>query len=323
MATWKPAYLIHGDDHGRIGERRAGLRALAEQESGAGGLELLEGEEATALAAGQALSALTFAIGRRFVVVDGVERWKAADVDEHVVPALRALAADTTVAFFGREDGRAKVPSALAKAVVAAGGDVATHAMVKSRELPAWTVGEARRLGIELDAAAAQTLVARVGDRQQRLLRELEKLAVEHGAGARLGAEEVEDAAASSAEVQVWGLVDALVARDRRTVFRRYLELREHGESLPRLVGLMARRLREVLAIAERLDAGASAAQVKDSMKGSPWAIDRRIKEARGADPELLRRALEVLADLELQTRGLGDVADDTAAIRALGRMAA
>ena len=26
MPTWKPAYLIHGDDHGRIAERRASLR---------------------------------------------------------------------------------------------------------------------------------------------------------------------------------------------------------------------------------------------------------------------------------------------------------
>ena len=47
MATWKPAYLIHGDDHGRIAERRAGLRARAEAESGAGGLEVIEGDAST------------------------------------------------------------------------------------------------------------------------------------------------------------------------------------------------------------------------------------------------------------------------------------
>ena len=47
MAAFKPAYLIHGDDHGRIGERRTRLRALAEAESGAQGIELLEGDEGT------------------------------------------------------------------------------------------------------------------------------------------------------------------------------------------------------------------------------------------------------------------------------------
>ena len=30
MASFKPAYLIHGDDHGRIAERRNRLRAIAE-----------------------------------------------------------------------------------------------------------------------------------------------------------------------------------------------------------------------------------------------------------------------------------------------------
>jgi DNA polymerase-3 subunit delta len=323
MAQWKPAYLIHGDDHGRISERRASLRARAEQESGAGGLEVLEGDAATPEAVGLALRAMTFAVGRRFVVVDGAERWKAADVDAHVVPALLGLSPDTTVAFFAREDGRAKAPPALAKTVTKIGGDIAEHGTVKGRELPKWALGEARRLGIELEPAAAQVLVAQVGDRQQRLLRELEKLALEHGPGARIGVEDVQDAAADSAEIQVWGIVDALVARDRRSVFRAFLELREQGEAIPRLIPLMAKRLREVLAIATRLEAGESPAQVKPTIKGSPWAADRRIKEARATDTDALRRAIETLADLELQTRGLGDLSEETHALRALGRMAA
>jgi DNA polymerase III subunit delta len=323
MASWKPAYLIHGDDHGRIAERRASLRARAEAESGAGGLEILEGDASTPENVGLALSAMTFAIGRRFIVVDGAERWKQADVDAHVVPALAGLPPDTTVAFFAREDGRAKVAASLPKAVKKAGGDVVEQATVKARELPKWVLAEAQRLGLDMDVSAAQALVAQVGERQQRILRELEKLALEHGPGAKLGAEDVVDAASDSAEIQVWGLVDALVARDRRTVFKAYLELREQGEAVGRLIPLMARRLREVLAIADRLEAGESPAQVKSSIKGSPWALDRRIKEARTTDPDALRRAIETLADLELQTRGIGELSDDTAAIRALGRMAA
>jgi DNA polymerase III subunit delta len=322
MAQWKPAYLVHGDDHGRIAERRASLRARAEAETGAGGLEVLEGDAGTPEAVGLALNAMTFAMGRRFIVVDGVERWKDADAEAHVLPALAALAPDTTVAFFAREDGRAKAPAKLAKAVAKAGGDVIEHGTVKGRELPRWAIAEAKRLGVELDNAAAQALVARVGDRQQRLLRELEKLALEHGAGARLGVEEVETAAAS-AERQVWGLVDALIARDRRALLRAYLELREQGEALGRLIPLLARRVRDVLAIAERLEAGESPAQVKATIKGSPWAADRRIKEARGTEVEVLRRALETLAQLELDTRGMGDLDDETSAVRALGRMAA
>ena len=158
-------------------------------------------------------------------------------------------------------------------------------------------MAEAEKLGITLEGAAAQGADRHVGERQQRLLRELETLALEHGQGARIGVEEVEAAAAPSAERQVWGLVDALVARDGQGATRAFLELRAQGETLPRLVPLMARRVRDVLVIATRLEAGESPAQVKDSLRMSPWAADRRIKEARATDAEALRRALEALAD--------------------------
>ena len=74
---------------------------------------MLEGADATAAAAAALLGALTLAIGRRFLIVDGVERWKDGEVAEHLAPALAAMPADTTVAFFAREEGRAKAPAAL------------------------------------------------------------------------------------------------------------------------------------------------------------------------------------------------------------------
>jgi DNA polymerase-3 subunit delta len=323
MPAFKPAYLVHGDDHGRIGERRARLRALAEAESGSGGVEVFEGDASTPEAVALALNAMTFAMGRRFLIVDGVERWKDADVEATLAGALASLPPDTTVAFFGREDSRVKSPAKLVAAVKKAGGDIAVEATLKSRELPRWAVGEAAKLGVTLDGAAAQALVAQVGDRQQRLLRELEKLALEHGEGAHVGVEEVEVAAAVSAERQVWALVDALVARDCRAATQTFLELRAQGETLARLVPLMARRLRDVLAIAERLDAGESPAQVKGSLRMSSWMADRRIKEARATDADALRRALEALSDLELASRGQSELGDDTEALRAIAAIAA
>jgi DNA polymerase-3 subunit delta len=230
---------------------------------------------------------------------------------------------ETTVAFFGREDGRVKAPAKLVAAVKKAGGDIAVESTLKPRELPRWAVGEAAKLGITLDGAAAQALIAQVGDRQQRLLRELEKLALEHGEGAHIGVEEVEAAAAVSAERQVWSLVDALVARDGPAATQTFLELRAQGESLARLVPLMARRLRDVLAIATRLEAGESPAQVKSSLRMSSWMADRRIKEARASDTAALRSALEALSDLELASRGQSELADDTEALRAIAAIAA
>jgi DNA polymerase III subunit delta len=322
MPEFKPAYLIHGDDHGRIAERRANLRSLGEREGGAAGVEVLTGDEATPEAAAMALASMTFAIGHRVVIVDGVERFGEADVKKHLVGALGSMPPDTTVAFFAREEGRHKAPKALVEAVKAAGGDIREEATMKSRELPKWLQGEAARLGATLERDAAQALVAQVGDRQQRLLREVEKLAIEHGPDAQLTLEHVEGAAAHSAERQVWSLVDALVAGDGRRSTIAFLELRGQGESMPRLVPLIARRVRDVLAIALRLEAGESPAEIKKSIKGSPWAADRRIAEARASDADTLRRAVVVLADLELATRRTPVASEDTLGLRAIQAIA-
>src|SRR6185312_2335072 len=176
MADLKPAYLIHGDDHGAIGERRAGLHKLAETD---GGAEVLEGEQATPVGAARALATMTLAVGRRVIVVDGAERWREKDVEEHLGPALAAMPAETTIGVFAREEARAKAPPALHAAVKKAGGQVVAQMTVKPWELPKWVREQAPRLGLSLDAAAAKALVAQVGERQQRLLRELEKLALE------------------------------------------------------------------------------------------------------------------------------------------------
>jgi DNA polymerase-3 subunit delta len=323
VPSFKPAYLVHGDDHGRIGERRQKLRALAEAESGPGGADLLEGDAATPEAAAAALNAMTFAMGRRFVIVDGVERWKDTDVKQHLAGPLEDVDPETTIAFFSREDARVKAPKALHDAVKQAGGDVACEQLLKARELPRWVQAQATRMGLKLDPGAAQALVAQVGERQQRLLRELEKLGLEHGEGATLTADDVEGGAAHSAERQVWGLADALVARDRVAATRIYLELRSQGEALGRLTPLMARRIRDVLGAAERLEAGESPAQLKKTLKMPPYQADRRIAEARRSDVDSLRRALEALADLEMASRGGQELEDDTVALRTLDRIAA
>ena len=324
MPALKRAYLIHGDDHGRVAERRAGLRALAERESGAQGLEILEGDEASAERVVETLSAMTLALGRRFVIVDGVERWKDADA-EAVAPLLAGDGDDLTVAFFGRDEGRAKVPPALIKAVEAAGGDVRAESTVKPWELPKWVAARARELGLELQPGAAKALVGHVGERQQRLLRELEKLALALEPGATVEVEDVDALAAPSAERKAWTLADALVARDGAAALRAYLDLRAHGERLAGLLYVMARRLRDAHGVVVRLEAGEAPAQVRRSLRMPPKAAERFLAEAQRSDSARLREAIAVLADLELETRGGGKgvATEDTAAVEAIARLTA
>ncbi len=323
MPAFKRAYLIHGDDHGRISERRARLRQLAEAESGAQGIEVLEGDGATPDAVAASLNAMTFALGRRFIIVDGVERWKEKDL-EALEGALKAIPPDTTVAFFAREDARAKAAPRLHKAVQQAGGDIAAEENVKPWELPKWVIARARELGLQLEGDAARALVAQVGDRQQRLMRELEKLALGAGAGSRVDVAEIQAQTAPSAERRVWSLADALVAGDAAAASRIFLALRSQGERLPGLIYWMAQRVRVAEEVAQAIEAGEADSQIKRRMRMPSRAADRLIADARRAGAGRLRRAIEQIADLEFASRGggAGGAGEDSAALVAIQRIA-
>jgi DNA polymerase III subunit delta len=82
----------------------------------------------------------------------------------------------------------------------------------------------------------------------------------------------------------------------------------------------MARRVRDAVAIAEALQAGQAPAQIKRGLRMPSFAADRLISDVSKRDVEAYRRALELLADLELESRGGGGGAltEDTAAVRAV-----
>ncbi len=70
------------------------------------------------------------------------------------------------------------------------------------------------------------------------------------------------------------------------------MRLRAQGERLAGLTYLMASRLREALAIALRLQAGESAAEVRRGLRMPPRAAERFVKDVAQTEPERLRAAL-------------------------------
>ncbi len=277
---------------------------------------MLEG--ATPLDAALALSTLTLTVGRRFVIVAGVERWKDAEVSEHLTPALTAAPPETTIAFFAREEGRAKAPPTLHRAVRDAGGDISAEMAVKEWDLPKWAGAHAAELGLTLDTAAARTLVAIVGVRRARLARELEKLALECAPGAPLDADGVAERVGRSAEHRAWSLADAVVARDAAAATRTFLALRAQGERVESLAYWITRRLREALGVARRLERGEAAAAIRAELRMPPKAAAAFIADVGRTDARALTLAIATLADLELDLRGGSALDEDTLALRAI-----
>ena len=319
MADLKPAYLISGDDDAKIDAWRARVRRRAEEERGPGGLEQFDGGSSDPADVAAALAALTFDPGTRYVLVDDAGAWKAAELGP-----LESILADMPPDSVLVAIVRGKPLKQLCKAIEKAGGELREYSAPKPWELPKWVVERGHDLGLRVDKEAAKELVGLVGQSQQRLSRELEKIALALHPRTDVSTGDVEALAAGDSAPQVYDLADALVARDLRATLELAEQLESHGERPGRLIYPVVRRLREVHRAAALLDSGMPEAKVTEALKAPPWLAKKTVARAKKADRAALERAICVFADLEVEMRGGGDARldDDSAFSLALARAA-
>ncbi len=317
MADLAPLYLIAGTDQAKIDATRARLRSRAERDGGAAALEVFEPAEGRGAPDHEALlaaiPAMSLTESRRYMLADGVERWREKQLDA-VVAVLVELPPELTVVLIARD----KAPAKLAKAVRGGGGEVHEFEAPKSRDMPGLLVGEARQLGFALEPAAARILVDRMGVGPVRLHNELERLALWAGEGGEVTAGDLEAMIADTSEAAVWSLSDALLERDAAKAAAIAERLIAQGENVTGLIYGVASRLRSACTAAAQLEQGVPPKQVEASLKMHPYAAKQLVARAGRAGLDHLREATTTLADLEVWCRGGMDYGDELALTLAL-----
>jgi DNA polymerase-3 subunit delta len=318
----QPLYLIAGSDGAKIDATRSRLRARAEREGGSAALEVFEPGEGRGMPDHEALlaaiPAMSLMDSRRYLLADGIERWREKQLAP-VIEALGELPPDLTLVLICRD----KPPAKLVKAVKSAAGEVHEFEAPKAREMPRVLVGEAQRLGFRLDAAAARMLVERMGANPVRLRNELERLALWAGEGGEVDAAALTEMISDTSEAAVWSLSDALIEGDAAAALRIGERLIGQGENVTGLIYGLASRLRGACTAAAQLEEGIPAGQVESSLKMHPYAAKQLVRRLQGTNLADLRAATETLADLELWCRGGADYGDELAFTLALRRAAA
>jgi DNA polymerase-3 subunit delta len=312
-------YLIAGTDQAKIDATRARLRARAESEGGAAALEVFEAGDGRSTPDHEALlaaiPAMSLTESRRYLLADGVDRWRDRQL-EAVCAALPGLPPDLTLVLVSR----AKPASKLAKAVKAAGGEVHEFEAPRPRDLPGRLVAEARQLGFSLEPAAARLLVERMGASQVRLRNELERLALWAGEGGAVGRADLDAMVSDTSEAAVWSLSDAVLERDLSTATAIAERLVSQGESVTGVVYGLASRLRKACRAAAQLDEGMPPKQVEAGLGMHPYAAKQLVARVGRTSREDLERATVALADLEIWCRGGADYGDELALTLALRR---
>jgi DNA polymerase-3 subunit delta len=239
----RPLYLIAGTDQAKIDATRARLRARAESDGGAAALEVFEPSEGRGAPDHEALLAAIPAMSltetRRYLLADGVERWRDRQIDA-VAGAIAALPPDLTIVLIARD----KAPAKLVKAVKAAGGEAYHFEAHSARQMPRVLVREAAQRSFRLDPAAAQMLVDRMGADPVRLGHELDRLALWAGEGGEVIATDLDAMIADTSEAIVWSLADALQAQDQGAALGIAERLISQGENVTGMIYALASRMR-------------------------------------------------------------------------------
>jgi DNA polymerase-3 subunit delta len=316
-AEMRSLYLIAGTDGAKIDATRARLRARAERDGGPASLQIFEPGEGRGAPDHEAflaaIPAMSLTESRRYLLADGVERWRDAQLDA-VAAALAGLPPDLSVVLIAR----AKAPSKLARAVKGAEGEIHEFEAPKARDMPRALVADASRLGFALDPAAARMLVDRMGANPQRLQNELERLALWAGEGGEVTAADLDAMIADTSEAAVWALSDALLERDAASALRLSERLISQGENVTGLIYGLASRLRKACDAAAMLEEGMPAGEVESRLGMHPYAAKQLVRRLRDVEVVELREATIALADLEVWCRGGADYGDELALTLAL-----
>jgi DNA polymerase III delta subunit len=309
----KPVYLLTGSDRPKV--QRA-LRRLRDR-IGEDAVELLSAEGATgedAVAACNSMGLLGG--GRRLVVVEDVERWKAGDV-KAVGAYLASPAPDTVLALVANE---LKKDSALGKASAKA-GEILVYDVVR-RRLPEWVAKQFAERNVTVEPEAARVLVEIVGEDPEELAGEVDKIATWAG-GDAVTAADIARLAVGCAEVPGYELTDAWGRRDLPAALAACQTLLERSgdpvsRTVPALIGLLVGhvgRVRDCQAFAAE---GLTAKEAAARLKRHPFYVEKLYAQARNYDSDELRQAVVRLAELDHAVKGGSRLAVDLELERAL-----
>ncbi len=321
----KAVYLITGGDRPKIETAIARLRRHFDE----GAIERVSALDATGADAVGLCNAGSLLGDARLVVVDQVDGrrsadnrlangWKAADVAA-VTDYLTDPAPGTVLALVAEE---VRKDSPLAKAV-AKSGQVLEFPALK-RNVLQWVAARFKEVGVRAEPDACAALVHLVGDSDTRALaNEIDKLAT-WAEGEPIGAREVEDLVAATAETPTFLLTDAWAARDaaelldaaERILDRSAKPRRDETARIAAALGSHATKLKT----AKRLSA--QGVKSSDSLSAlgtrSRYYADKLYEQAENFSDDGLRRATVRLAALDLALKGGSRLAPEFELQRAL-----
>ena len=247
-----------------------------------------------------------FLADRRIVVLRDAEHLSAAQAAELAVHLAEHFSPNVLVlAVIGKA-----LPAVVLKAIKGRSREIDTSPGSSGKARTQWLGEQLRAAPVRLDAAARYLLEQHLGEDVSRLHALLEVLSAAYGDGARVGLAEVAPFLGAEGAAPPWDLTDALDEGDVATSVRVAHRLLGPGGRHPfQLLAMLHKHYGAML----RLDGSGvgdqSAAAALLNM--APYPARKVLDQGRRLGPERIGRAVSLIADADLDLRGVIDWPDE------------
>jgi len=301
----KPVYLLRGDDPTLLADA---LRELVDGLVGADDhglvvedIALQQGDEQRAAVLLDACLTPPFLTDRRVILARNAGLL-TADEGARLVEYLENPLDTSVLILVG---GGGTIPQKLVAAVKQHGEQIDAGAPRQGKERTSWIADKLKHAKVTFDAPASARLTEHLGEDVSRLGGIVDTLTAAYGEGARIGVEEIEPFLGEAGSVAPWDLTDAVDRGDQALALEHLHRMMAAGERHPLVViSTLHRHFQNMLRVdGAGVKSDAEAAQIL-GMRGSTFPAKKAMQSARRLGSERVRRAIELIAEADLDLRG-------------------
>ena len=239
-----------------------------------------------------------------FVLLRNLDVWKAAQKAK-IVDYLEDPSPEADLVMLGEKLGtREKLLTAVKRT-----GEVHDFKQPTGKALAKWGIGYAKKQDLELPEDVAEERVARCSDAKERVMGEVDKLALYASGTATL--EDVEALVPPDLRSNIFKFVDALGVGDRGEALELLKALLSANEPPLRIVYMMRRQFRLLARARALFEGGASRSEVTSTLKVPPFVVHKLEEQSQKIGEEDLERALVLTLELERGLKGGKDLGDE------------
>lgn len=238
---------------------------------------------------------------RRLVLVHEADNFEEPE-QEALVEALPALSPRNTLVISATElDHRKRFYRTLRDTAC-----VAEFSKLNGPALEKWAESYIKKQGYKISQEAIKKIADLAGSDLQSLAMEIDKLLLYAGTEKTIPDAIVNDLIRGSREQTIWDLIDAVGRRDRSNALKALANLISMGEPPLRIVSMLARQFRQALIVQEGLQEGIPYKDIGTLAQIPPFKLQDFIRDARGVNPDSIRRLFVRLAELDRQLKTSG-----------------